>query len=312
MNTIWALKPGIKLFRVCGYCPLEISDANQLQLSAKYRYYTIFLLCIFTALLAFSFVFQDLENYVESTVNYILLILVYVTQFFTLLESATKRQDQLEMLNNFNEIDQILQTRFDHKIQISLRRHLTITIFLFFTVLVVILATDIGILLHNSTAGEFNYLAYYFVAYSLSSIRYFQIIYYTWMIKKRLNFLNKTLLRLVRQKNAALKTVSFSTIKTIRFLNSDLGLGKNSVAPFEEGGGLENVQLTGMDVLRDVYNRLWQNSQLFNQVFGLSLLVNLGYDFMSLTTNVYWIVVSYSTVVANTSPTPGLFGKRSK
>lgn len=310
MNTIWSLRPGLAVLRFFGYSPFRITKDNRLELSTSCQYYSYFLLCVFIVLLVYSFFFEQLENNLESTVSYILLVLVNFAILFTLLEAVWKSNDQKEMLHNFQHIDDILQTRFSHTIQVHLRRHLKVTISVCLGVLVLILISDIAIILRSDTPEELKLLAFYFVGYTFSSARYLQIIYFTWMIRKRLGFLNDTLERLVKHKNAVLriKKVSFkSTIETIRFL--DLDLGGKRIVPFDQGVSDLNVELTKLDVLRDVYNKLWINSQLFNKAFGLSLLVNLGYDFLSLTTDLYWIIVSYSTVVANISPTPALYGE---
>lgn len=195
-----------------------------------------------------------------------------------------------------------------------LRRHLTRTIGLYFFVLVAILVVDILILVQTNALSETKYLAYYYVGYVFSSMRYLQIIYFTWMIRKRLVFLNSTLTKLLDKKNGGVQTLSLGgKINSIRFLDMDLNrkwkATGNKVAPkFDQVlTGILKDDLTSLEVLRDVYNKLWVNSQLFNKAFGLSLLLNIGYDFMALTTDIYWIIVSYSTVVANTNPTPALY-----
>lgn len=308
MNTIRALKPGLNVLRFCGYSPYRITEDDQLEFSDSFRNYSLLLLLLFGSLTVYSFFFE-LEDSLESTVRYILIVLVYFVVFFALLESAWKTADQLEMLQNFNQVDQILETKFSHNIQTDLRRHVTRTISAYCIVLLLILVADLAILLVTSSpASGIRYLAFYFIAYVWSSLRYLQIIYFTWMIKKRLNFLNKTLDKMVKEKNSAVPTISFDTMSTIQFLNKDLGKNKNRIVPLLVTKNSYPPELNHLNVLRDVYFKLWLNSQLFNKAFGLSLLVNLGFDFLSLTTDIYWLIVSFSTVVDNVSPTPTLYG----
>lgn len=315
MNTIWSLKPGLKGLRLFGYLPFRITRNHQVELGDLHRYYSILLICIFGTLSCYSFFFKQLENDLESTVNFLLLVLVNFTILITLLETLHKRQAQKEILDNFQAIDDILQTKFSHTIQVHLRRHFSSVILMYVLILALILAADIAIILKSNATEDLKSLAYYFVGYAFSSMRYLQINYVVWMIRKRLVFLNSTLVELIRQKetNSAIKTVSFkSTIQTIRFLNMELDSGgvgpKNRIAPFDQKLATLPMELTALDVLRDVYHKLWINSQLFNKAFGLSVLVNIGFDFLALTTNLYWIIVSFSTVVVNISPTPALYG----
>lgn len=311
MNTIWSLKPGLVVFRFFGYLPFRITKDNRLELGDLCRYYSSFLVLLFATLSVYSFFFEQLEDNLASTVNYIILVLSNFATLFSLLEAAWKRDAQKEMLENFEHIDHVLQTRFSHTIQVHLRRHFTNTISTYILSLLLILVVDIVILVRSNATGDYANLAYYFVGYTFTSMRYLQIIYFTWMIRKRLHFLNGTLRKIGRQKsaNGRMKTISFkSTIETVRFL--DMSMEGRKIVPFEQRFlDLDMTELTELDVLRDVYNKLWVNSQLFNKAFGLSLLVNLGYDFLSLTTDLYWIIVSMSTAVTSIMPTPSLYGK---
>lgn len=309
MKTIGSLKLGLRILRFFGLAPFRI-NGNQLELSATSRNYSIILMCVFVALFGYSFVFERLENNLEATVSFILLVLVNFAILLTILESLWKRFHQKEILDNFQQIDHILQTRFGHSIQEHLRAHLRNTIGVCVLIITAILTADIAIVWKLNATSEINSLAFYFLGYTFSTVRYVQIMYITWMIRKRLKFLNTTLIKLVHQKNGAIKTVSFSnTVQSIRFLKLDIGTTKNKVAPLDLQLNHVETNLTELEVLRDIYNKLWINAQLFNRAFGLSLLVNIGYDFMALTSNLYWIIVSFSTVVANVSPTPALYGE---
>lgn len=312
MNTIWSLKPGLVVFRLFGYLPFRITTDNRLELGDICRYYSSFLILLFATLSVYSFFFEQLEDNLASTVNYIILVLSNFATLFSLLEAVWKQTAQKEMLENFQHIDHILQTRFSHTIQVHLRRHFTNTISAYLLTLLLILVVDIVILVRSNATGDYANLAYYYVGYTFTSLRYLQIIYFTWMIRKRLHLLNGTLMKMGQQKSANVhhvKTVSFkSTIETVRFL--DMSVGGKKIVPFEQRFlDWSQSELTELDVLRDVYNKLWVNSQLFNKAFGLSLLVNLGYDFLSLTTDLYWIIVSMSTAVVTIKPTPSLYGK---
>lgn len=270
------------------------------------------LICIFAILSGYSFYFNELGDNLESTVNFLLLALVNFTILITLLESVWKRKAQSEIWENFQAIDDILQNKFSHTIQVHLRRHFATVFLLYVLFLTVILGVDVVIILRSHATEDLKTLAYYFAGYTFSSMRYLQSIYVIWMIRKRLGFLNKTLTDIIAQKEKTqIATVSFSsTIHTIRSLG--MGMEKRSsskVVPFDPTMVQLPIELTALDALRDVYHKLWINSQLFNRAFGLSVLVNIGYDFLALTTNLYWIIVSFSTVVVSVSPTPALYGK---
>lgn len=312
MNTINSLKPGLYLLKICGYFPLKITVDDKLELSAQSLYYSLVLVFLFVVLSIYSIFFEKLEDNLESTVSFILLILVNFVICFTLLESCWKRSFQKEMIENFAFIDDYLRRRFaKYNSGFNLRRNI-ITLFTLHALnLVIILGINIAILLTSQAPGELNYLAFYFVGYSLSSLRYLQIIYFTWMIRRRLCFLKRTMEQLEQEKRKSARPQILEQekrIKTIRFLDQHLAGGGHKIAPLRVREVTMDCDLTKMNVLRDVYHKLWINSQLFNRAFGLSLLLNIGYDFLALTTDLYWIIVSYSTVVANMNPSAALFG----
>lgn len=310
MNTIWSLKPGLTVLRVFGFWPFRIDEKNQIQPSRAYNIYSWMLLITFAVLLGYSFVFENLENDLESTVSFLLLVLVNFVVFLAILETVWKQSAQREMLENFQHVDNILQFRMSNSIFDHLRGHFTNSVALEMVLLSVIMALSIAIHLILKVPQELKHFAFYFVGYTFSSMRYLQIIYFTWMIRSRLNYLKEALLKLVYKKNITVKTVSISAMDTIRIRDFDFGVKKNRVVPFEKGLATFNGDLSGLAVLRDVYNKLWINSQLFNKAFGLSLLVNIGYDFLALTTDIYWLIVSFSTTVPSVSPTPALYGEQ--
>lgn len=56
---------------------------------------------------------------------------------------------------------------------------------------------------------------------------------------------------------------------------------------------MENPELKKLLIVRDVYNRLFNISEIINNYFGVSMLINVGNDFISITSNCYWIFYNF-------------------
>lgn len=56
---------------------------------------------------------------------------------------------------------------------------------------------------------------------------------------------------------------------------------------------MENPELKKLLIVRDLYNRLFNLSEILNSYFGVSMLINVGNDFISITSNCYWIFYNF-------------------
>lgn len=304
MNTVWALKPGLRLYQLVGYAPFSVSKESVLEKSRRMGFYSLGLVLVFGALALFSFFFEKIEDEIESTIKFLLLVLIYAVHFSSLVEAFFKRDAQIALVSNFNEVDQLFQRKFRHKSRVSLRQHFSKALVLLLALIAVIFSADIGIYVRGNHQVRMNYLAIFFIPYVLTFIRYFQIIYFVHMIKTRFEFLIQILREVLQQRNTTVieTTITFST-QVSKLLSSEKASFKNSVAPIEEKLA-QLVDTHSVEILREVYNKLWQNSQLINTAFGFSLLMNLGYDFLALTTNGYWLFAEFG------NPTPSLYGDK--
>uniref|UniRef100_A0A1B0GF32 Gustatory receptor n=1 Tax=Glossina morsitans morsitans TaxID=37546 RepID=A0A1B0GF32_GLOMM len=69
----------------------------------------------------------------------------------------------------------------------------------------------------------------------------------------------------------------------------------------QQESNIENSPLTKLVVIRNIYDRLHSQSVVINHCFGVSMLINVGNDFISITSNCYWIFINFkdfsSTVI---------------
>ena len=121
--------------------------------------------------------------------------------------------------------------------------------------------------------------------------RYYQINVMIWIIKRRLDMLAQILNTLNLNPSKALEG-DLPPPATIKLISQGLPIFETTDR-LSRRYDMENPQLKRLLTVREIYNRLWELSTLINSAMGVSLLINVGNDFISITSNCYWIFLNF-------------------
>ncbi|CAD7086682.1 unnamed protein product [Hermetia illucens] len=146
------------------------------------------------------------------------------------------------------------------------------------------------IILHNKVFSYVHYWLLYRLLSNLCSLRYFE----TYVVISASKWM-------FDQLNECLQEVSFLAKRDTganELKNRKFGLYLMEMN-YQKPNHQQNVYLK-FKIFRSIYNLLWELTKIFNDIFGLSLLVNIGSDFISFLTLTYWMLT------AMTRLSPGL------
>jgi len=125
------------------------------------------------------------------------------------------------------------------------------------------------------------YWLFYFLPLIICGLRYIQTF---------------TLITILRRRLETIQTI-LNNFNFVPRQNSSLIINSNETKTFTMSEDLqkrdeEKCLLNQFAAIRDIYDRLWESSVLFNKTFGLSILTNIANDCISITTSVYWIFLN--------------------
>lgn len=138
----------------------------------------------------------------------------------------------------------------------------------------------------------------------ICGLRYFQMFTSIRIVKRRFDKLIQVLNEINLQ-NPTPEIITDDTVykslepfKTVT--RSPFSLLEVSLQQHKKRYEMENPDLKRLLIIRDLYNRLYLLTEIVNRYFGISMLVNLGNDFISITSNCYWIFINFKNFTSTT------------
>lgn len=147
----------------------------------------------------------------------------------------------------------------------------------------------------------FIYWVFYLLPFCIYGVRYFQIFTTLIIVHHRLDKLVMILKELNLLHSKPKQDTTDSSNTNIKFISQALPFYKTTEY-LEQQYDAENSDMKRLLIIRDLYNRLWELTTMLNNDIGISVLSNVGNDFISITANCYWIFLyfkPYSTVSDN-------------
>uniref|UniRef100_A0A336KB81 Gustatory receptor n=1 Tax=Culicoides sonorensis TaxID=179676 RepID=A0A336KB81_CULSO len=282
-----ALMPFIKLFQAVGLSPLIVTDSKIIEA----RHMTIYsIVSIATFLIAFLYGFfqEDLfsipneqpMNEIAHTVDFIQLTGIRIAHLIILFEALVQRKNLIRLISRLNDWDLIVQKQFntlhfDHqvirkKILFKLLGSGTFYLGIQLTLLLIILLR-----------AQYQF-TYYWSLYLIPFTDRFQLV-------------NMKIEQL--QLNASIEN---------SFKNSSRNAKSNSNSPNNHTNDLSSIDQ--LIIVRQLYDKLWELTNLTNKCFGLSLLVNIGNDFVAITGHCYWIFLTIENIPVGTNDILAVIG----
>nr|XP_036213615.1 putative gustatory receptor 2a isoform X2 [Bactrocera oleae] len=153
-------------------------------------------------------------------------------------------------------------------------------------------------------ANDQNYsinLIFYLLPFYICGVRYFQIFTAIMIVRHRLDKLVTAMNELNLLNSKPKQNTGGSSNTNIKFI-SQASPVYEITDYLKHQYDMENADMKRLLIIRDLYNRLWELTVTLNYDFGISILTNVGNDFISITANCYWIFLNlktYSTTLQN-------------
>ncbi|XP_017086750.1 putative gustatory receptor 2a isoform X1 [Drosophila eugracilis] len=295
METLRALEP---LHRVCQIgnlwswrlTPLPDTEGTLLRRSRWLELYSWTVLTAASGIAVYG-LFQEShfrKNYgsestissIGHTVDFIQLMGLRIAHLTALLEALWQKQEQRQFFTELGEIDSYLFKALRVNVQVlrlQVRRQMMRrAVWILWGYII----SQIVILGAKLLAPGHSFLMYwicYLLPQLVCGLRYFQISIATEIVRQRLDVVLVILQQLHLQKENP-------TVVTVP----------------EELADLRQAAMEQLSAVRIVYQRVWALVALLNRCYGLSMLIQVGNDFLTITSNCYLIFLNFRLLT--TSP----------
>ncbi|XP_070063512.1 putative gustatory receptor 2a isoform X1 [Drosophila virilis] len=292
MDILDALGPLQRIGQLCNLWQWRLDTATrQLQRSRWLEAYGCVVLLLSTGYLLYGLFDESRTADGESnettnighTVDSIQLVGIRVAHATALLEALLQRQAQGRFFAQLREIDRefanVLHLDLENgqfRSQMNRRALWMLSGYL---------VSQIFILFTKMLAPDSHFMIYwlcYLLPLLVCGVRYFQIYTAVQIVHHRLEMLLRLLESL--QLNEAEQPQPF----VCKSIKEELEMETLAAACMQR-----------LLAARKLYQRLWLLVALLNRCYGLSMLVNLGNDFLAITSNCYWIFLNFRRFAAS-------------
>lgn len=299
-SMIKALMPYIKLFQVIGLSPFIVNENFALVEATYTTIYSIVSIITFLTAFIYGFFQEDLfsipneqpMNEIAHTVDFIQLTGIRIAHLIILFEALVQRKNLIQLLCKLNDWDLIVQKQFKdlavcHE---TIRKKIILRLLGSGTFYLGIQLTLLLIILIREQYQFTYYWSLYLIPFTVCCLRYVQIYVLISLMKDRFYLIN--------QKIEALQLCSLEA-KNFKVNPEVVVIKSNDVllSPVEQ-----------LIILRQLYDKLWELTNLTNKCFGLSLLVNIGNDFVAITGHCYWIFLTIENIPVGTNDILAVIG----
>lgn len=285
MDILTSVRAVNYIFQAFAMTQLRFNMAEKKLTQSRFlQIYTLLILIVELIITVYGILARNSKSSlpeVSSTVDWIQLIGLRLANITAAVESLTSMKEQEHFFEILQNIDKTIENTFNFKF--DHRRVRLKSIIHGLAILSLFLACEFFILrqvLVNTAQVTLSYWFQYFAPLILSGSRYFQIYFYADLINQRIikvnDFLNE-----IKLDQAPLP------LATVKLFNIN-------------ANGKQGVGFLRLLTLRELYNSLYKVSNVFNRCFGFSILISVANDFMSLTSNCYWMFLSFENTSSRT------------
>lgn len=300
MNPIQSILPLIRVFQF--FCLSPVSVLSNFRFCASFFFKVCSVLQIIvratiflSTILSDELFIRKNEYQIVATIDTVLICVVRLLEITILIEALIKRKLEIKFMENLQQIDEIIKNRLHVDSDYgALYRYCVLSISIWIGIF--LLAEGTLIYLSYKNSNYFYFCLTYLPPFFVSSLTYFQIIIWVNLIKYRFKILKRFIDGMERE------------TKTER--EHSCGTGTNSIifvkplhSLFHRGGDFDRKLHSNLNsihdaylfdrfiIVRDLYQRLWDQTNLVNERFRWSMVVNIGNDFISLLSNFYWMII---------------------
>ncbi|CAO1403088.1 unnamed protein product [Diamesa hyperborea] len=308
MNQLYSFLPSIRLLQLFGISPFAVNQDNHPIPNKNLRIYSFIQIVVFAVSLIGVIYERDLylngkNSNVGNTVDFVQLTGIRIAHFVILCESLIQNKSLIKFFKNLCEIDVMLkkvEIDIDFKLEYRSNFKLLCCMIVFYFGMELIVLSILTIRVEYRMVG---YWLSYLFPYLVSCFRYYQVINCVWFIKKRYQYLNDKLEQL-KSKQKMLKEVPSVNVHGKSKFVATIGFVEESYFKIYSTANKHQRKSKSMPIkdfehlilMRELYDKLYVISTMINYSFGLSNLVNIGNDFVAITSNCYFVFLSLQHV----------------
>lgn len=248
-----------RFYQFAGILPIELSENLKACESRRLKRYSIYLFIflssfIFSVFYEKALFFNSGKSNVGETVDFIQLVSMRFSSIIIIYEAYLTQNYLIDYFNHLHDVDKLMM-KID--VKINFRAEQSRDFIKIIITLVFYILCELNVLLmykYRQSMYLFRYWISYTPFYIFCCLRYLQLINFIMIIKRRIDIVNR-------------KLKEINLVLPHSFLK------------------LEN--------LRKISYKLYIMSQLINISFGVSTLINIANDFITVTLNSYFIFVSF-------------------
>lgn len=290
MNTLEALQPVTCIFQLFGVSVTQFCRIKYIPLDRVIKYYIIFYITIrFSVFCYISSKYNLLptEDKTNSVIELLAIVTIHLFEIIILMEAFFKAHQEKIFLENFLEIDDILIQNFGIDLKISrLRKSAMIRLIIW----MIIIGIDVGNrLIKRYNSEYFGQELIWTLAFSTASLTYLQIITWADLIRYRLRILTRLIYALECGRNEKNKREKLNKPN-----DSDWEMVRsNRIGNANESNNVvdDTHILNQLNVICDLYNRLWMQAKRLNERFTFSMVLSIGNDYGYLVIESFFIFI---------------------
>lgn len=277
----------IGVFQIFSLFPCSTHPIMDILLVVYSIIHVLIIFAIFASAFFINSVLED-NNALSLLVGGLVFVGLLITHFINIFQALLTRKKQNMIYQKFDEIDFLLQNQLLVNINYkSLQQKLFIKYFIIKTLLITIHISSIVSVIINQLFIQ--YYLHLILPVFIIRIRCIQNMFYVDLINEKLNLMNQKLEDINSKHRDKMAFILFAD-KMQKFDRKDT---KNSL--YEQ-----------LLVLKQIYGKLWDVSNLINDCFGWSLLVIVTQYFIEFTSNGYWLFLALENVLDRSIATQSL------
>lgn len=286
MSLFDSIKPLIQICQFAGLAPLSMNQNTlKWESNPSLNVISIIMMICIATIFIIAIIFNDsFVSYKQSQVRIVLLsallLLNSAHALCGLLEFFLKRDQQLQLLSNFQHLDQSFQQHLNiHVNYARLKKNCNKIIAVWICEIGGLLFADIIAYIGSNENTEIQFIYIYMVPFILSKLSYAYFAIFVTLVNENIDVLNKYLRATNKQNGYYIRDTLFGPNE------SKLGrinlFGKNAIA----------LNPKTLLFIKSIYCKIWESSLTIGHLTRWSLTFGLFNEFYVLIFNSYWFVL---------------------
>lgn len=293
MDTILELRSVNRVLQLFGLSVTQFSTFKYIPLHRFIKHYSILLIALRLIMFCYiSIKYQisaDNDDTMHSTLDTSTIFSAHLLEIFILAEAFAKARLEETCMENFLEIDHILMQRFNIELKNGKQRRSAVyRLIIWLCVITVDFSVSLAI---NYNTAYFPHETIETLSLLTASLTYFQIFTWADLIWYRMRIVNRLLNDLKCNHNEQIENQEMGKTPQVSLESNEL---VKQMMYYDQNNETDDAIndtyiFDQFCAIGDLYHRLWMQTNLLNQRFKFSMVLNIGNDFAYLVTQLYFI-----------------------